>query len=1209
MTAVPQKLNRRRPGLAALAYLAWRDIAGERIVSLVVLFVLVLAINEIVIPSYYGSSLYHYQKREMAKQNIRQVIASCHPEQKALFFRDETVADLKRKIPELLYAAPRREIGVWISMGGPASYVFAESVTPEELAVSSFELRHGRNITSADADEILLPEALYQRLVQTAAPTWDTTRVKLTVSRTEPRTGRQEEAGRTFTVVGRLAHRYDDRIYVPLGRLREIDMWCGHAIANLVGIESGTFPARTVRVFADARTRDTERATSLRNLRLDPASFQEVARATFPTCYGRPWFRVTRANAEPFRESDLKKLAAVRAAAAACPQAMFFIQRDDVGAVKHSVEAIGIDPHGDLAERLAPKRARHACLISAAVADATGIRPGRENVWLHAPSDPYPLLVEVTGTFEKREFRCDVVVTRRTLNAALTPITAERGFCLARTSDRRAYQRLIRHPGSRGLARESEVVLFLSDTRPRPAQPSATLDASTSAAVAADDPRPTDRARRTLRDLNPHESEWFIREFFRGPDRLPLTLTVRIVPDRLIEQFAVGRVMLPGQVPAILVWGSNAWGRADFDEPFVQRWMQRHRLIPVAGLSGRIDEVWVGRTWKRCIRPPGARTQRGLVVYCTPEAADRATRAVRDLEHLRREIVRLRSYLVGVRASPQEVRDLLHGTPFAAVSIQSFATVRGVRLSRDGESDGVLEIACTPSGTGSSTDGIEQEIADLSEGEALVARDELHDFRQGEAATLGADVGVKLRAASHVPLPRGVVLWGAGQSAANHRQILDRLLGTTWVRRDDLTFPGAHVLCSDVVHHEQFGASLAKAGCVADALVAIRESCVIQLQTADPHSKEGEVRKLFVQQLRSAKPAIENAFPDIWVSGFPGRQNEPVAFLGTTEFDPLRHTVPLLAGDWMPRPDDFVPRGRVVHPAVLPVSALLAAPGRLSDAERTKLLENEFIGRTVNIRFYLKGDGPGTVSPGGSVLDLKVTVCGVTDGKAGYLPLDLARDLRLWTVRELTFDRGTNTFATGRVIYERTGSSSGKFYVRRWEEVAPAAEKLSELGYSPQTSLSKMASLERLGTALTMSSVLVAAGPVVLCAVIIIAMTLITNIRHLPETGITVAYGATRGDIARLFLMKGVLMAAISSVTGFAVAVVIEPLVVRDLARSVFHQLPFDEVLTHEIYDEPNWPWFLLAAGVAFVFSMSGVALVVIKAHVTPLYDLLRNRE
>jgi hypothetical protein len=1214
MTAEPPKPERRRPGLAALGYLAWRDIAGEPIVSLVVLAVLVLAINEIIIPSYYGSSLYHYQKREMAKQNIRQIIATCHPERKDLFFRDDTIAGLKTQIPELVYGAPSREFGVWLSMGGPAVYVFAESVTPDELAVSSLELSEGENVRSADADEVLIPEALYQRLVRSAAPDWDTAKVQLSVSRTEPRTGREEKTGRTFTVAGRLAHRYDDRIYVPLERLREIDMWCGHAIANLAGTESSTVPAETVRVFVDARTRETEFATSLRNLRLDPAAFQEVARATFPSCYGRPWFRVRRTDPGSFRETDLRELAAHRTVAAAVPGTSLVLQRDDIGAAHHTVEAIGVDPHGELAGQLTPQSARHACLVSKAFARKNGLRPGRESVWIGTPDSEYPALVEVTDTFEKRHFRCDVVMARRTLHAVVAPVAPQRRFCLVRTTDRGAYRRLARQPGSRGVTNEDQVVLFFSNTRPtptRPTEPEPTTTPAGSTRARTSEPTPADRARSALHDLYPQSYRFAVREFPRGPGRTPLLLTIRLVPDTLIERLSVGRFVLPGRLPAILVWGCNAYGRSDFDDPAVQRWMTRRRIAPVAGLTGRIDEVWIGRSWERRILRPTDQPQDGIVVHCAPARADAAAESVADIQHLRRETVRKRSYLVAVRATLNEVERLLRGTPHArpAVSISAFATVPGVRFTSARGTEGVVEVAYADGPPPAATEPVQKEYEALAGDGLLVSRNAFNGFQPGETVTLGADTQVKLVWADKIPLPSGVVLWGARRSIRNHRQTLDRLRGSDWFRPDRLTFPASHVLCTDVVHHRRLTETLAKAGCTAEPLVDIRDRDVIQLRTADPHPEEGEVRKLFISLLRSAKPAVENAFPDIRVRGFPGRRNEKVAFLGTTAYDPLRHTVPLVAGDWMPRPNDFVSTGRVVHPAVLPASALLEASDRLSDAQRRQFLEAEFVGRTVNVRFYLTGDGPGTVRPGGSVLDLKFTVCGVTDRPVGYVPLDLARDIRLWTARELTFDRETNTFATGRVIYERTGSSSGKLYVGRWQDVAPAAEKLSELGYRPQTSLSKMAGLERLGTALTMSSVLVAAGPVILCAVIIIAMTLITNIRHLPETGITIAYGATRGDITRLYVIKGLLMVALSLAIGFTVAVVIEPLVVRDLARSVFHQLPFDDVLTHEVYDVSNWPWFVLAAGVAFVFSMSGVALVIIKAHVTPLYDLLRSRE
>lgn len=278
---------RHRPGAT------WLNVAA---VALAAAYILVLG--------FYGASIHRYQEELLERSLPTKIVASMPDVTDAsLRLTDERMAALA-ELDDVALVFGRIELNVRAYVDeARAVDLPAESTTPADPSVSGDRLGLGSGVSAADAREVVLSRALFEKLGGVVAETPVPDALFVEVRRTLA--GREEVHRLELRIAGLLRHEDTERIFVPIDVLTALDLWCTSKIDELSttgGFSGGRrarFPAALAYAPESARERVATEAQALR-VRTEEAGTVEIVEPPGPL-----WSVLERSDGAPLDEADL----------------------------------------------------------------------------------------------------------------------------------------------------------------------------------------------------------------------------------------------------------------------------------------------------------------------------------------------------------------------------------------------------------------------------------------------------------------------------------------------------------------------------------------------------------------------------------------------------------------------------------------------------------------------------------------------------------------------------------------------------------------------------------------------------------------------------------------------------------------------------------------------------------------------------------------
>ncbi len=144
---------------------ALKDLWKRRMMTVFNLLAVFIAVVYLLVPSFYGVSIYDFQERVLDASLPTLVVASS-PDvtDERMRFTRERIDELER-LPEVRAVFPKVELGVKLSLDSRSSIdVSLEGTIPGDPSISAARLVWGRGVKPAEAHEVVMPKALFERM-------------------------------------------------------------------------------------------------------------------------------------------------------------------------------------------------------------------------------------------------------------------------------------------------------------------------------------------------------------------------------------------------------------------------------------------------------------------------------------------------------------------------------------------------------------------------------------------------------------------------------------------------------------------------------------------------------------------------------------------------------------------------------------------------------------------------------------------------------------------------------------------------------------------------------------------------------------------------------------------------------------------------------------------------------------------------------------
>ncbi|MCB9897400.1 MAG: FtsX-like permease family protein [Planctomycetes bacterium] len=399
--------------------------------------------------------------------------------------------------------------------------------------------------------------------------------------------------------------------------------------------------------------------------------------------------------------------------------------------------------------------------------------------------------------------------------------------------------------------------------------------------------------------------------------------------------------------------------------------------------------------------------------------------------------------------------------------------------------------------------------------------------------------------------------------------------------------PRCDVLLADTLALRTAGASLAEAGL---HLVPFSDDgpsrVLVEHRVTDPLSDDGRLDGTLARQLAMASPPFVECLPELEVSARLDGMSDDVVLHSSAPRDPGRFAHVPCAGTWLRE-------GRGGNQVVLPRSVL-----GLADGDDGRAL----LGRAVTIvaRRQLAG-GPA------EELRIPLRLVGLLDDGSGYAPLELLRDLVLWSEDRVVYHEAEGAFVAPADLVAGRGDRSCNVYVSDVAQVAPVVALLRARGYDTHDRLDEQRALQRLGRVLGFLVVFFALGCAANAAITVCVATMMNVKSKIWEIGILRAHGLRRGQVLSIFASQGACIGLLAFVLAVLVVLLVEPLV-RSGVLGLF-SLEGSELLQGSPF-ELRWWWVPASAfAAAVLFSVCGVLAPAWRACQMSPVDALKSRE
>jgi len=231
--------------LSELVRYAVSDLRHRSVTTSFNVLAVALAAVYVLVLGFWGASIHHYQSTMLDESLPTQIVASV-PDvtDTARRFTDERLEEL-RALPGVSYAMPRVEINVRVGRVGDRTVdVPAEGTLPDDPGLSPTRMAFGARVSGPRAAELVLSLGLFEKLGGTLDGGPQPDRLALEVRRTVD--GRDQTQRLELAVAGLVEYQREDKVFVPLELLRDLNLWCRNRIDSLAAGETRE-PSRLAR--------------------------------------------------------------------------------------------------------------------------------------------------------------------------------------------------------------------------------------------------------------------------------------------------------------------------------------------------------------------------------------------------------------------------------------------------------------------------------------------------------------------------------------------------------------------------------------------------------------------------------------------------------------------------------------------------------------------------------------------------------------------------------------------------------------------------------------------------------------------------------------------------------------------------------------------------------------------------------------------------
>ncbi len=390
------------------------------------------------------------------------------------------------------------------------------------------------------------------------------------------------------------------------------------------------------------------------------------------------------------------------------------------------------------------------------------------------------------------------------------------------------------------------------------------------------------------------------------------------------------------------------------------------------------------------------------------------------------------------------------------------------------------------------------------------------------------------------------------------------------------------VLCLGDIHYPRVAGRLEAAGLRVRPLTPIRESFLVEYEVRPARGSAAGAE--LVAALAMAQPTFTQALPRVRVQALLG--NDAFVLEGSQPADPRRFRVGVRHGRWLAgNPGER----EVVLPAAL---AAALGPGKaLAD----------WVGREVELGFARQRG----VSDADPRLTLTCRVAGVVEGRVGYLPLEWAEGLALWSQGQVVYNEARGGFESKAAIHERYGHLRCTIDLESPQAVADLVAWLEAQGYRAEHHLAEQQGLYKLGRVLVFLVLLFVVGFLsnALITVLLSNAQMIAHKTH--EIGVLRSLGVSAREIVSIFAIQGAVGGAVAFLAGGLLVAAVEPFF-SGLVLDTF-RLPA-EALPARLLSPGHWPLYLAALLLALGATVVGAVLPALRAcRLTPVQAMQRQ--
>lgn len=410
--------------------------------------------------------------------------------------------------------------------------------------------------------------------------------------------------------------------------------------------------------------------------------------------------------------------------------------------------------------------------------------------------------------------------------------------------------------------------------------------------------------------------------------------------------------------------------------------------------------------------------------------------------------------------------------------------------------------------------------------------------------------------------------------------------GSSTRRRRPAGAPRHDLHFDDPSRRDTAVAALADVGLALRPLDASRPARWLRYRIDDPLSQDGRLDDDLLRQLAMASPPFRDVRPAARLEVGLDGVAEPVPLLASAPDDPERFSQPVVSGTWL---RDDLGANQVVLPRAW-----------LGLSEDTR--GHDVLGRSVSILLTRQlGLGPE------EVLRLPLQLVGLVDGERAFGPTSLLADLARWRADQVVYDDGSGAFRSPADIVTAQGDLNCNVFATDVASVPAVVRELRDRGYETHDRLAEQQALARLGRVLGFLVVFFALGCAANAAITVCVATMMNVRSKIYEVGILRAHGLRRSEVLGIFAWQGALIGLAAFALAVLVVLIVEPFI-RDGVVEMF-SLDGGQVLAGSPF-EARWWWVPTSAfAAAFLFSLVGVLWPAARACRLSPVEALRSRE